>query len=373
MLTQYLQECNRIINIDPKDRPVFTEHYDFVRDYVIDKMYNSDALFREIYHRYQLSGSYADQLKVSKPDEYDLLMILRFPYKLMLKPVVRKPGYVQIQIQSPVSSSNVKRLLDSDGYLIQNNVLEWLRNIVKRIFPLDVNLIRNGCYTYKVRHRLSGPAVTVHVQCDENSKFSIDFVGALEFSESEVWIADTVVQKNRLLNNSGKNFWNVVPKPRKMTIPRRYYAPSKNQPSTGANNMRNPNKNRDWICSYASIERELINGKQSMKPLIRIFKKIRDNYKMTNLKSYYIKQIFIHQLIRTTPAYWERSLGDLFLRMLDVVIERLEERNLPFIWHRTFSLLYHLNREQLDDLVCNFKRIRHDIGIHGAKHIYNVI
>lgn len=98
MLTQRLEGCVDFINIDPKERPVFTTHYDIVRNWVINRMKSSDELFRKIYRRYQLSGSYADQLKVSKPNEYDVLMILDLRYPITeLKTDERKPGYVQIQ------------------------------------------------------------------------------------------------------------------------------------------------------------------------------------------------------------------------------------------------------------------------------------
>lgn len=192
------------------------------------------------------------------------------------------------------------------------------RRIMKRIFPRPVNFIEIRNHQYEIIHSVNGPANTLEIQCvsSENEKISIDFVGALEFSVKDYWMADADIPKERFLDK----FWNAIPKPRKPTPKPSYSQRYPRWYSNGAN--RNHNKNRDWICSYAPIEKVLIHDLGFIKPLIRIFKKIRDTHDMTNLKSYYIKQIFIHQLMLNCEheQYWERSLGELMLKMLDVII-----------------------------------------------------
>lgn len=376
MLTQHLERCNQFISLDPVERSEFIAHYNSIRDYVISNMKKENNLFNKYYNGDRLSGSYADQLKVSKPNEYDVLVILNFPYQ-SVQPIKGKPGFVQINLMRSWRDDigEFKEVIDNDGYLMQNKVLEWLRRIMKSIFPRPVNWIPIGNHQYKIIHSVSGPANTLTIQCviSENKTFSIDFVGALEFSVNDYWMADADIPKERFLDK----FWNAIPKPRKPTpkpsnsqrYPRRY--------SNGA--KRNYNKNRDWICSYAPIERVLIHDLGFIKPLIRIFKKIRDTHEMTNLKSYYIKQIFIHQLMLKCEheQYWERSLGELLLEMLDVIIQYLEGRRLPSFWHKNFDLFHHFKPEQIADIKRKFRHIKQNIAsiidTNEPEYIYDVI
>lgn len=166
-------------------------------------MKNKDDLFNRIFHRTQLSGSYADQLKVSEPNEYDVLMILKLHNPIVLN--VGRPGYVAINV--PRRWIGIERILDSSGYVMQNKVLEWLRGIMKRIFPSPCQLVRIGDREYRIKHDVNGPANTLTIQCasysnDSNSEFSMDFVGALEFPVKEFGWLMQVYGNNR--------FWTVT-------------------------------------------------------------------------------------------------------------------------------------------------------------------
>lgn len=374
MLTEHLERCNKFISLDPVERPEFISHYDRVQQAVINKMKNTDDLFNRIFHRTELSGSYADQLKVSEPNEYDVLMILKLHNPIVLN--VGRPGYVAINVTR--RCIGIKRISDSSGYVMQNKVLGWLRGIMKRIFPSPCQLVRFGVHEYRIKHDVNGPANTLTIQYasysnDSNSEFSIDFVGALEFPVKEVWMADACIRKQSFLNSN----WNAIPKPRKPT-PKPIHSQGQRSPNVDAKILQqrryhNPNKSRDWICSYAEIERDLIHHLQFIKPLIRIFKKIRDTHQMTNLKSYYIKQIFIHERMTRGPDFWKQSLGELFVAMLGVIIRYLENKKLPFYWHQELNLFGHLSREQMKDIEVKFKRIRDDIGRYGPDYIYQTI
>lgn len=374
MLTQHLEECNRYISLAPADRKVVTEHYNLIRDHVIDKMKSEDKLFKKIFHRAELSGSYADRVKISKPDEYDVLLILKLP-DVVVEKLSNKPGYVQIRSIKRKQWYGIEKILDHDGYLMQHRVLEWLRRIMKNIFPDPNNTLIIERTEYIVSHSINGPANTLKIKCvsqpNRDVIFSVDFVGALKFPV-KVWAADNVTLKQRFLNSC----WHAIPKPRKST-PKPNHSlrpPHRSDASTFQNRrIRNLNKNRLWICSYATIERELIQDFQFIKPLIRIFKKIRDTQNLTNLKSYYIKQIFIHKRMHEEPDYWEQSLGELFLEMLDEVIECMRSRNLASYWHEEYNLLNNFNRKQIIDIENKFRRIKHDLDTHGSDYIYEVI
>lgn len=60
-----------------KDRELYIRHYNVVLNYFLTQMKNNDALFKSISNGHELGGSYADQLKVSKPNEFDTVIRLR--------------------------------------------------------------------------------------------------------------------------------------------------------------------------------------------------------------------------------------------------------------------------------------------------------
>lgn len=121
--------------------------------------------------------------------------------------MLSRPGYVKINIYDAlekgcsIGKENYKRFVDEKGYLIQNKVLHWLTNLIKR--TLDTY----ETFDYNITHTSNGPAVTLNVKIAD-SEFAIDLVGCLAFHTDEWWVAD----KGR----SYSGFWNAIPKPIKI-------------------------------------------------------------------------------------------------------------------------------------------------------------
>lgn len=339
----HLQKCMTFINLEHNEKRQFTQHFNKVYKYVTDSVGEKNDFFKKVFQRQQLAGSYADRIKVGKPNEYDALMILKFP-----DPVVSKsrPGFVKINIKdglkkwSNIDEQKYKPLIDQNGYLLQDKVLSWLRALIYEIVNQCNNVIIVDRNQYRVAKSSNGPAVTLDVTImkSENGttgKFSIDFVGGMAFDFKQDWFADfrpPIIQS--------KN-WNAVAKPNKLVS----------------------NKNLEWICSYADIEREYLHGTNTLKQLIRIFKKIRDTHNLTNLKSYYIKVMFLHQR-REQPSndYWKRQLGVLFLEMFDVILKHLDKRKLVSFWHKQNNLFGDLTTVQVTDIYNKLKKIRENIN-----------
>ncbi len=139
----------------------------------------------------------------------------------------------------------------------------------------------------------------------------------------------------------------------------------------------NPQENREWICSYAEIERQLLKGTQTMKPLIRIFKKIRDKKQLTNLKSFFIKTIFLHQHLENGSEYWKQSLAVLFMEMFDIILTHLQEHRLVSFWHRDFNLFRDFRSSQIDAMYEQWNKLKNDIISNlendNPEFIYEVI
>lgn len=341
-LENHLQRISRrFISIEEDVNRVFRQHFDNVSLDVIKRMKEKDEVFAKIFQMLQLAGSYADGIKVEAPNEFDLLVLLRFPKPV---PVSSVPGYVTVNIKDGINTWMVwlagneekyKRFIDSEGYLIQDQILDWLRVLMRQILSEQRNILRINGAEYHIEQYNSGPAVTIDVTVKKSSfggigNFSIDFVPALQFQSNDKWVAD----KQPILRH--QRFWNAIPKPNKMRL----------------------HKNRDWICSYAEIERDYLNGLNRIKPLIKIFKKIRDKANLTNLKSYYIKTIFLHQRLQKPDNYWNRSLALLFMEMFDVILEHLRDQTLWSLWHDDYNLFSQLGVLQITNIYDNLKRIK---------------
>lgn len=137
MFTQHLQRCNNLIELDPVEKSVFSVHYELIRNYVIEKMKAENELFSKIFHETQLFGSYADELKISRPNEYSLLIILKLPVFNRMEMIVDevRPGYVKMKTFMPRNWYGSNIIIDHNGFLMHYKVLGWLQTIMQEIFP----------------------------------------------------------------------------------------------------------------------------------------------------------------------------------------------------------------------------------------------
>lgn len=60
-----------------KERKEYTHHYNIILKYFENEMKSVDPLFDKMFKGHELGGSYADQLKVSKPNEFDTVLKLK--------------------------------------------------------------------------------------------------------------------------------------------------------------------------------------------------------------------------------------------------------------------------------------------------------
>lgn len=181
-----LQKINKLfINLENNEKRIFTEHFNNVYKHVTDSMGKIDDFFAKVFQRQQLAGSYADRIKVGQPNEYDALMILNFPDPVVEMP---RPGFVTINIKeglkkwSTIDEQKYKALVDKDGYLLQDKVLGWLRDLIYALINKTNGVMRIGKNEYNVKKSSNGPAVTLDItitKCEHATmgNFSVDFVG----------------------------------------------------------------------------------------------------------------------------------------------------------------------------------------------------
>lgn len=202
---------DQIIRLDYDEKATNIKHLNKVCEILIDKMKENDEVFEELFERLTLAGSYPDGLKISEPDEYDMLVVLKFPSPCV---AASRPGYVTINISNALQNGWVhgnvdyKRFVDGEGYLIQNKALDWIKGIVRDTLNEEGYKLYDTMTTYSISQSYSGPAVTLHVSVSqfgsEDREFSIDFVICLAFHSDEWWTSDV---------SNVKGVWNAVPRP----------------------------------------------------------------------------------------------------------------------------------------------------------------
>lgn len=165
-LENHLQRISRrFISIENDVDIEFRQHFENVSHYVVECMKRKDIIFAKIFQMTQMAGSYADGIKVEAPNEFDVLVLLKFPKPV---PVSSSPGYVTVNIKDGINTwlgwvtgnnEKYKRFIDTEGYLIQDQILDWLRVLVREILSEHKNIFKINGTEYKIQQINSGPAV----------------------------------------------------------------------------------------------------------------------------------------------------------------------------------------------------------------------
>ena len=74
-----LENLNEFITLKKVDRYIYTTAYKKVLKLVLEKMKDVDFVFNALNKNDILAGSYLDDLKISKPDEFDVNIRLKLP------------------------------------------------------------------------------------------------------------------------------------------------------------------------------------------------------------------------------------------------------------------------------------------------------
>ncbi|KRT86351.1 hypothetical protein AMK59_490, partial [Oryctes borbonicus] len=302
-----------------------------------------EKLFNTIYY----GGSYYDGLKISDPGEYDCDLLLVLPS--YAKPVVTTetnyPGFVKIflsdlekfrkQPEYPKYYTDLPKLLEDD-YLCGNKLKKWMESLLDKVFN-DLKTEKNYCSfdvddnKYYFKKTKGGPAFTMHVTDSlDNDKFflDMDLVPCFQFGEGE-WPRDNGFRQN---TTDISSFF-VVPK-----------APK---------NCQGYDKSgRYWRLSFQQQEQKIIGKRQSLKPAIKLLKKLRDNEKHVSISSYFIKTIFLWKVDEGDEKFWTANLSNVFMKMLKQYQQHLKEGQIPYFWNKEFNLITDINPKELEN-ICN--------------------
>lgn len=291
-------------------------------DLIISLMRDADPLFNSLYKGIYYGGSYFDDLKVGKPDEYDLDLLLELPkicqtHKSKICECVKvvpsnKPGFFWFEIQTTYFESFNKFI--KDGYVQTDLVLNWLQSLVTK--ALNKIPFLDYSYTTPSYNSQSGPALTLRLY-GNFGEVDVDLVPAFKLSAAQ-WPE----MRYRANPSTKKTEFFIVPKK-----------------ARGINKAE-----RYWRASFQDQEKELINQKQRLKPALRLLKKLRTNLGHCSISSYALKTIVLWEL---NSFDWNESLSFVFLKLLEKYKECLKNKRIPYYWNSRGNLLEGIHTDTL--------------------------
>lgn len=338
-------------------------------DLMIDKMKTKDTLFKEMYTRVFFGGSFYDGLRVGQPDEFDLDLLLALPK--LLEPVITTsnvPGFVRLKFKEYIKFLNqhelalrykgLDKLIDDKQYLDTGKVLRWMESVVN--LALNEFEKKNNGYVLKTPYGIllakickGGPAFTLKVNGTINGKnvaMDVDLVPCFVFGK-EKWPANGFRPNPPVTAKKAEYF--IVPKPI-------------------------PECSTNWRLSFQEQERVIIDSKATLKPSVRLLKKLRDNLDHKCIASYYIKTVVLWQAFEgRDEAFWNNSLSYVFMNLLKDYQKCLSEGKINYFWNKNNNLLAKIKKDTMGNLSNRIKAIIDDIDKHPenpfivAKYLLN--
>ncbi|XP_028158568.1 cyclic GMP-AMP synthase-like [Ostrinia furnacalis] len=336
----------------------FRLHYS-IFDKVFHHLHQTMKKVDPYYQRYSstvsFAGSHYDNLRIKKPDEFDMDIVIGLPLNISDNPynpsdsdIKFEPqgaGFVELKMgvqykNLPMRDGNdwlinktAYKWKDDDDYLTRSKFIDWFKSVVVKALNQYQRSSRGHAVhsvdglPYTIRLTESGPAITLII---ENSisgfKMDVDLVPALRFPEAR-WPIDG--EYREIAPHCKRDYWLVVPKPNK---------------ETSREGMQ-----RSWRIALHYQERELMHDSYNLRQTIRFLKKLRDSQGMNKIASYYIKTLVLWEVVRQSDSlFWRKSPGELFVIMVDRLHTAVVQGKIPYFWNPNNNLLAGVRRTVLD-------------------------
>ncbi|XP_061389234.1 cyclic GMP-AMP synthase-like receptor, partial [Musca vetustissima] len=286
-LESILMDINQYINID-QHREIYANHFEKLKIAIFTRLRSAEP-FGYLFNGYQLGGSYGDNLKVTIPNEFDLVFHIRFPENELI--IVKKdheiPGNVHLDFtkllekiqhkkEHETTCIYLRKWLNADNCLIVKKFQSYFQScFTKALEDMDWHFENT-----QLRYHRAGPAHTIKVN-SLNMQYSVDFVPGILMDQEQSVTGTNVGQ------------WEAIPKPIK-----------------GA-----PKRHTSFHTSFYRQEQKLISGCNNLKNCLRMMKLFRDAHSnMSCMKSYFIKTLFLWKVRETqSKDYWNNSLSIIIL------------------------------------------------------------
>lgn len=388
-----LEHINKnYVSLSEDDMKKYGAEFRTVLNCIIQKMKEKDKKFNECYQRLYFAGSYWDGLKVRKPTEFDVDIIIKLPFirNLIQVEPCESPAFVKVKVgtrQKNLSKKKSKKkaspkqppkelpsqpnygkmllesLLNFRRYLTPSLLRGWMESVLHQAL---------GCFQqngdswmlydekqpgklYMVKVKKSGPALTLNIVLPDGFRMDVDLVPVIELKCSEDLPDDYDLHPYDIKH---KTFF-IVPKP----------------------NKRLPKVDDCWRLAFHEQERAVLatDGAGIMKPVCRLLKKLRDTLDMPMLASYYLKTLVMHEISKQEDdRFFRNSLVSLFLHMLLVLKHQLRLGKINYFWDDNYNLLDGYDSEAVRHCYGRIKNVVEDIDrniktdpLVLARHILN--
>ncbi|XP_063532752.1 cyclic GMP-AMP synthase-like receptor isoform X2 [Cydia strobilella] len=347
----------------------FEEHYNVFMK-IFYRLHEQMKVADKYYNRYsstvQFAGSHYDRLRINKPDEFDMDIIIGLPVNLKEAPKpansdivleAKAPGFIQLkagtQFQNLPKRDGADWLinrtahewLDERNYLLRSKFTDWFKSVVNKAmnsFPADPSsgrrVVNVDGIPYTLRLSSSGPAITLIIVNSKGFRLDVDLVPALKFPK-ERW---PICRPYRKVpdNCNHHDIFMVVPKPMKGGL-NRY------------------DTDRSWRIAMHLQERDIMHATENMRQAIRLIKKLRDSQGLNKIASYYIKTIFYHEAMarQNEPHFWRNSPSYLFSIMVKKFIEHLDSGEIAYFWNKENNLIGYIERSTLTGYANKLKKL----------------
>ncbi|XP_063910569.1 cyclic GMP-AMP synthase-like receptor [Zophobas morio] len=334
-----LTEINRnFISLDDNEVKRNNKMLESILSIITDKMEEKDPLFKDMFRGVFYGGSYYDGLRVGKPEEFDLDLLLSLPkYAQPEITTSNMPGFVHVQLkkydawirqpEAMPTYRNFGTLFDKDYFADTQKVLAWMEGIVQKTlneFPKKGSKSATKDGSFEIIVQKSGPALTLKIS-GSGITMDVDLVPCFVFREDK-W------PKSGFKPNPVKS------KPEFFIVPKK--------PKTT-----NETPSRYWRLSFQEQERVLIDNKRTLKPTIKLLKKLRDNLQHKSIASYYIKTVVLHISDTKSDDFWTNSLSYTFMTVLKEYINFIKNGKIPYYWNTNNNLIGGLNPSTLQNMV----------------------
>ncbi|KAH8283587.1 hypothetical protein KR018_008298, partial [Drosophila ironensis] len=289
-------------------------------------------------------------LKVARPDEFDLVFNLGIPFyeTIVVTPDPQMPGNVRLDLTRVLDLLKddprkdrrailklLKSWVDENRFLVVNKLCSFMQGSFTRALNRIAYSIKVDGQVSVLTHKMCGPAQTIFVK--GNMKYSVDFVPAIRLgAQQNVLPADRL----RYYSPAMLPYWEAIAKPLKT-------------PSFRSANREHPEPQTSFRSSFYKAEQALLRRKHpNCRDAIKIMKKLRDTKtNLTNLKSYYIKTLFLWKISDSPDSYWqEHSLTVILTNMFAELTECLRQHRLPFFWDAELNMLDVLTANQVTEM-----------------------
>ncbi|NWI35467.1 CGAS synthase, partial [Picathartes gymnocephalus] len=301
---------------------------------LVQAIRSKDSCFSSIER--QSAGSYYERVKISEPNEFDIMLVMPVP-RIQLDESDDTGAYYYVSFKRTPKEKSWLKFLDEDGKVSAFKMREALREIIKQ----EVKNIKDVEVTV-ARKKAGSPAITLQIK-NPPSEISVDIILTLEVQQSwplstqgglkiEQWLGTKVKRDLRF---------------------RSLYLVAKQ------NKREKVLRGNTWRLSFSHIEKDMINNhgnaktccesdgpKCCRKGCLKLLKYLLEQLKMKYPKelekfcSYHVKTAFLHSCV-TWPYDSDWHLGDLdhcFQQCLKFFVDCLQESQLTHFFIPQYNL-----------------------------------